>query len=224
MKVLIVDADPACANYLRQGLVRNGFGVDVLADGVDALDCALAHDHCLVVLDLDLPGLDGLSLLRTLRETRSTPVVVVTASQSAATKLVCLRAGANDYMRKPIAMPEFLARTGLHIRRARLPEGTGSQFTFADLVVDLSRKRAERCGKRLDLTHREFSMLLVFIERPGTIVSRAELAQRLWNTPLRPASTAIEKAICQLRHKLDSAGAPRLLHTIRGQGYALDQR
>lgn len=224
MRVLIVEDQSAHAEYLGRGLVHSGFSVDIAADGLRGRDLALGRDYSLVVLDLRLPGLDGFSVLRAVRQAKSTPVIVVTGLDSLEEKVSCLENGADDYLTKPVAMPEFIARVGLHVRRACLPQGRGAQLQVDDLVLDLARKRAERAGQRLDLSRKEFALLMVLLERPGDIVSRATLSERVWDMQFDATTNVIDVAVRRLRRKLDDPYAHKLLHTVRGLGYVLERR
>jgi two-component system copper resistance phosphate regulon response regulator CusR len=171
-----------------------------------------------------LPGLDGLAVLKAIRQLKNTPVIIVTALDCLDAKLACLENGADDYLLKPIAMSEFLARVGLHVRRACIPQGSGARLQLADLVLDLARKRAERSGQRLDLTRKEFALLMVLIEKPGEIVSRALISEHVWNMPFDATANVIEVSVRRLRRKLDDPYQPKLLHTVRGLGYVLELR
>lgn len=224
MRVLIVEDQRPYAEYLSQGLVQSGFSVDIAPDGVQGRDLALSRDYCLVVLDLRLPGMDGFSVLKAVREVKNTPVMVVTGLDSLDEKVSCLENGADDYLLKPIAMSEFIARVGLHVRRACSPKGSGARLQLGDLVLDLGRKRAERSGQRLDLSRNEFALLMVLIERPGDIVSRVTISERVWNMQFDPTTNVIDVAIRRLRRKLDDPYESKLLHTVRGLGYVLEER
>lgn len=224
MKVLIVDDQRPYAEYLSQGLMHSGFSVDIASDGMRGRDLALGRDYSLVVLDLRLPGLDGFGVLRALRQVKTTPVIVVTALDSLDEKVLCLQNGADDFLLKPIDMSEFIARVGLQVRRASVPSGVGAKLELADLVLDLSRKRAERAGQRLDLTRKEFSLLMVLLERPGDIVSRTAIAERVWNMQFDAPTNVIDVAVRRLRRKLDDPYNSKLLHTVRGLGYVLEER
>lgn len=224
MRVLIVDDQRQFAEYLGNGLVQSGFSVEIASDGVQGRDLALGRDYCLVVLDLRLPGMDGFSVLKAIRQVKNVPVIVVSGLDSLDEKVWCLENGADDYLVKPVAMSEFIARVGLHVRRACSPEGSGARLQIADLVLDLARKRAERSGQRLDLSRKEFSLLMVLLERPGDIVSRAAISERVWNMQLDATTNVIDVAIRRLRRKLDDPFDHKLLHTVRGLGYVLEQR
>lgn len=224
MRVLIVDDQRAYAEYLCRGLLYSGFGVDIAADGVQGRDLALGRDYSLVVLDLRLPGLDGFSVLQAVRQVKRTPVIVVTGLDSLDEKVSCLENGADDYLTKPIAMSEFIARVGLHVRRASLPQGSGARLQVDDLVLDLARKRAERSGRRLDLSRKEFALLMALLERPGDVVSRAMLSERVWDMQFDATTNVIDVAVRRLRRKLDDPYDHKLLHTVRGLGYVLERR
>jgi two-component system copper resistance phosphate regulon response regulator CusR len=210
MKVLIVDGHPPSAEYLRQGLYQNGFNVDVVHDGIQGRELALCPDYSLVVLELELPSLNGRALLQALRQARSTPAIVVSARDSPEDQVFCLQNGADDYLVKPVALPVFLARARLRMR------GPGS--------LDLSKKRAERAGHRLDLTRQEFGLLWLLLQRQGEVVTRAELVAQVWSLAPGAPDTVVDVAVCRLRSKLDDPYAAKLLHTVRGMGYLLELR
>ena len=222
MKVLIVDAHPPSAQYLCQGLGQDGFNVDVAHDGRQGRDMALSRAYSLVVLDLDLPGLSGREVLQALRRATSTPAIVVAANDSLEDQVFCLQHGADDYLVKPIRLPVFLARTRLRMRGSAGREGM--RLTLADLVLDLSKKRVERAGRRLDLTRQEFAVLWLLLQRQGDVVSRAELVEQVWSLPVDALNNAVDVAVCRLRSKLDDPYAVKLLHTVRGMGYMLALR
>ena len=222
MKVLIVDAHPPSAHYLCQGLCQDGFNVDVAHDGRQGRDMALSRAYSLVVLDLDLPGLSGREVLQALRRATSTPAIVVAANDSLEDQVFCLQNGADDYLVKPVRLPVFLARARLRMRGSAGQEGL--RLTLADLVLDLSKKRVERAGRRLDLTRQEFAVLWLLLQRQGDVVSRAELVEQVWSLPVDALNNAVDVAVCRLRSKLDDPYAVKLLHTVRGMGYMLALR
>jgi two-component system copper resistance phosphate regulon response regulator CusR len=222
MKVLIVDGHPPSAEYLRQGLYQNGFNVDVVHDGIQGRELALCPDYSLVVLELELPSLNGRALLQALRQARSTPAIVVSARDSPEDQVCCLHNGADDSLVKPVALPVFLARARLRMRGPGSLDGV--RLTLADLVLDLSKKRAERAGHRLDLTRQEFGLLWLLLQRQGEVVTRAELVAQVWSLAPGAPDTVVDVAVCRLRSKLDDPYAAKLLHTVRGMGYLLELR
>ncbi|CAB5720610.1 Probable transcriptional regulatory protein YedW [Delftia tsuruhatensis] len=224
MRVLIVDDHAPSAEYLRQGLSRSGFNVDVACNGRDALGLVLRQEYCLVVLEFEIAGMGGRALLASLREQVGTPVMVVTRSHSLEDQVFCLKNGADDYLVKPVRLPEFLARAGLRMRSTRPPGAGGPRLTLGDLVLDLSRTRAERAGLRLDLTRQEFMLLMVMLQRQGDVVPRADLVEQIWQVPFDKPTNVVDVAVRRLRSKLDDPFSTKLLHTVRGLGYVLELR
>lgn len=225
MKVLIVDGNPSAAEYLRQGLSRDGFNVDVAHNGLEAHAMAMHQEYSLVVLEIDLPGMDGRAFLAGLRTlANAPPVIVVTRSDSVEDQVFFLRNGADDYLVKPVRLPEFLARASLRMRDARRPHRAAQRLAVGDLVLDLSRKRAERAGLRLDLTRQEFMLLMLLLQRQGDIVPHTDLVEQIWKLPSDAPSNMVDVAVRRLRSKLDDPFAAKLLHTVRGQGYVLELR
>lgn len=224
MRVLIVDGHAASAGFLRDALLRSGFSVDLAGDGIEGRALALCRDYSLVVLELDLPGLDGLAVLSGLRAVKNTPVIVITARDSLQEQVLCLQNGADDYLVKPLRLPEFLARAHLRMRSASPPAAERQRLALGDLVLDLSKKRAERAGLRLPLTRQEFVLLKLLLLRQGDVVPRADLVEQVWNLPFGAPTNVVDVAIRRLRSKLDDPYEARLLHTVRGQGYVLELR
>jgi DNA-binding response OmpR family regulator len=222
--ILIVEDQPQLAEALSKCLREEGFNVDVAGNGFDGRRLALANEYDLVVLDLKLPGVDGFSLLRLLRASNAVPVMVVSAVDSMEDRLYCLRNGANDFLQKPFALAEFLARVSVHAHPLRAARPQPSQFAVNGLRLDTSRRRAEREGRRLDLTSREFLLLSVLMETPGEVVPRSVLAKRVWNIGFDQGSNVIEVAIRRLRTKVDDPFPCKLLHTVRGMGYVVESR
>ena len=222
MKILIVDAHPPSAQYLCQGLCQDGFNVDVVHDGLQGRNLALSRAYSLLVLDLDLPGQSGRAVLQTLLQAGDTPTIVVTANDSLEDQVFCLQNGADDYLVKPVRLPVFLARARLRMRGSAGQEGL--RLTLADLVLELSKKRVERAGRRLDLTRQEFAVLWLLLQRQGDVVTRAELVQQVWSLPVDALNNVVDVAVCRLRSKLDDPYAVKLLHTVRGMGYLLALR
>ncbi|MFZ2986769.1 heavy metal response regulator transcription factor [Ideonella sp.] len=225
MKLLVVEDEAKLADYLRKGLSEAGYTVEVALNGIDGLHLAMEGDHDLVLLDSMLPGIDGLSLLAALRRTKQTPVLMLTARSGVDDRVQGLQSGADDYLIKPFAFSELLARIQVLLRRAA-PRGTGEQTTLriGDLEVDLLRRRASRAGQRLDLTAKEFSLLTLLLRRQGEVVTRTELASQVWDMNFDSETNVVEVAVRRLRTKLDVPFEHPLLHTVRGMGYVLEER
>jgi len=223
MKLLVVEDELRLAAYLRKGLAEEGYVVEVAHDGIDGLHLAMEGRHDLIVLDCMLPGIDGISVLAALRETRQTPVLMLTARMRVEDRVRGLKAGADDYLVKPFAFSELVARIEVLLRRARPPESS-AVLELADLEVDLLRRRATRGGTRLDLTAREFALLALLLRRQGEGLSRTEIAEQVWDVNFDYGTNVIDVAVRRLRGKLDAPFEQPLLHTVRGMGYVLEER
>lgn len=223
MHLLIIEDEAKTAAYLCRGLQENGFSVDSAADGVEGLHKALEGTHDLIVLDIMLPNLDGWRLLRELRAAeRSTPVLILTARDDVDDRVKGLEAGADDYLIKPFAFSELLARIRVALRR-RQPR-TETTLTVGDLVLDVLARRATRQGERIDLTAREFALLWLFMRHAGEVLSRALIAEKVWDMNFDSDSNVVEVAVRRLRRKVDAPFGRPLIHTMRGMGYVLEQR
>lgn len=225
MKLLVVEDDARLADYLRRGLGEVGHAVDVAANGVDGLHLALEGDHDLIVLDRMLPGIDGIALLAALRQSRQTPVLMLSARMAVDERVQGLRAGADDYLVKPFAFSELVARIDGLLRRARTADVPNQiVWRVGDLEMDVLRRRAVRAGQRLDLTAKEFTLLELLIRRQGEVLSRTEIAEQVWDINFDSATNAIDVAVRRLRGKLDAPFDRTLLHTVRGVGFVLEMR
>lgn len=221
MRILVVEDDRKVASFIRQGLHEEGHAVEVAKDGVEALDLVLSDpDYDLVVLDVMLPGRDGFSVLKGLRDQKVTvPVLMLTARDSMADKVAGLDLGADDYLAKPFAFDELLARVRALLRRR------GGQrvalLKLDDLAVDPATRRVTRGERRIDLTAREYAFLEYFLRNVGRVLTRAMIAQHVWGLDFDSESNTIDVYVGYLRKKIDRDGERRLLHTIRGTGYVM---
>lgn len=223
MRVLLVEDEAKLAEYVRKGLSENGFVVDVAKDGIDGKHLALHGEYDLVVLDVMLPGIDGFSVLKALRESRNTPVLMLTARDGVEDRVKGLQDGADDYLVKPFAFSELLARLqALGRRSVRATADDANVLRLGPLELDLAKRKATRDGKRLDLTSKEFILLTLFLRRQGQVLSRTVLAEQVWDMNFDGDTNAVEVAIRRLRAKLDDPFEHKMLRTVRGMGYVLD--
>jgi len=222
MKLLIVEDEPKTAEYLQKGLTEQGCAVDVAHNGVDGQHLALVHDYDVIVLDAMLPGIDGFTLLRALRQVKQTPVIMLTARDSIEDRVRGLHDGADDYLVKPFSFLELLARLQALQRRGRAQEPT--QLKIANLQIDLIARKAWRGSERIDLSAKEFALLAVLARRQGEILSKTAIAELVWDMNFDSNTNVVEVAIKRLRAKVDNAFSPKLLHTIRGMGYVMEAR
>ncbi len=225
MKLLVVEDEIKLAEYLRKGLNEAGYVVDLAHDGVNGLHLALEGDHDLLLLDGMLPGIDGLSLLATFRRTKQTPVLMLTARVDVEDRVLGLQTGTDDYLLKPFAFSELLARVQVLLRRAGPHhEIESTVLRIADLELDLLRRKATRGTQRLDLTAKEFTLLTLLLRRQGEVISRTDLASQVWDMNFDSESNVVEVAVRRLRSKMDVPFDRPLLHTVRGMGYVLEDR
>jgi len=221
MRILVVEDERKVASFLRQGLQEEGHAVETAGDGAAALDMLLeGPGYDLVVLDVMLPKRDGFDVLKTLRQRRvQTPVLCLTARDAVSDKVAGLDLGADDYLTKPFAFEEFLARV-----RALLRRGTGQRapvLKLADLTLDPATRTVTRDGRRITLTTREYALLEYFLRNVGRVLSRPMIAQHVWGLDFDPESNIIDVYVGYVRRKIDGDGERRLLHTVRGAGYML---
>ncbi|MCC4115488.1 heavy metal response regulator transcription factor [Aromatoleum toluclasticum] len=221
MKILIVEDEIKTGDYLRQGLVEAGFVVDLARDGMDGLHLALTGDYDLVILDVMLPGLDGWSVLQTVRRAgREMPVLFLTARDQVEDRVRGLELGADDYLVKPFAFSELLARVRTLLRRGKTKEP--ELLRAADLELDLLRRRVTRAGQRIDLTAKEFGLLELLLRRQGEVLPRSLIASQVWDMNFDSDTNVIEVAVRRLRAKVDDPFEPKLIRTVRGMGYVLE--
>jgi two-component system copper resistance phosphate regulon response regulator CusR len=226
MRVLLVEDEAKLAAYLHKGLSEEGFVVDVAHNGIDGLHLAKEGEYDVLLLDRMLPGLDGMSLLTALRKVKTTPVMMLSARQHTDDRVEGLRAGADDYLVKPFAFSELVARLHALLRRARPAQAPSVEtvLRLGDLELDLLKRRALRADHRLDLTVKELQLLELLLRRQGEVLSRTEIAERVWDMNFDSGTNVIDVAIRRLRHKLDAPFERPLLHTVRGFGYVLEDR
>jgi len=222
MKILVAEDEPKIGVYLQQGLSEAGFSVDRVASGSEALQCALAESYDLLILDVMMPGLDGWEVLRRLRGAgQAVPVLFLTARDRIEDRVKGLELGADDYLVKPFAFAELLARVRTLLRRGQA-SAAPTRLQVADLEVDLLKRRASRGGQRIDLTAKEFALLELLLRRQGEVLPKSLIASQVWDMNFDSDTNVIEVAIRRLRAKIDDGFEPKLIHTVRGMGYLLD--
>lgn len=222
MRILIVEDEQKMGDYLRKGLSENGFQVDLARDGLQGRTMALDGDYDILLLDVMLPGIDGFAVLADVRAVKAVPVLMLTAKDEIDDRVRGLQAGADDYLLKPFAFSELLARLHALLRRGKLQETT--QYQLAGLQLNLVARKASRDGTRLDLTAKEFALLTLLMRRTGQVLSRTMLAEQVWNMNFDSETNVVEVAIRRLRSKIDDPFETKLLHTVRGMGYVLEDR
>ncbi len=222
MRILVVEDEAKTGDYLKQGLVEAGFGVDLARDGLDGLHLGRSGDYDLAILDVMLPGCDGWHVLEGLRAAgKEMPVLFLTARDQVEDRVRGLELGADDYLVKPFAFAELLARVRTLLRRGargKEPE----QLRAADLELDLLRRRVTRGGRRIDLTAKEFALLELLLRRRGEVLPRSLIASQVWDMNFDSDTNVIEVAMRRLRAKVDDAFEPKLIRTVRGMGYVID--
>jgi len=222
MKLLVVEDEVKTGDYLRQGLLESGFVVDLARTGLDGHHLALTSSYDLIILDVMLPDVDGWRIMQSLRDAKSqTPVLFLTARDSVEDRVKGLELGADDYLVKPFAFAELLARVRTLLRRGAVP-AANDRVQVADLILDIPRRRAERKGMRITLTNKEFTLLELLVRRQGEVLPRSLIASQVWDMNFDSDTNVIDVAIRRLRAKIDDEYEPKLIHTVRGMGYMLD--
>ncbi len=222
MKLLVVEDETKTGQYLQQGLTEAGFIVDLARNGTDGLHLAMTGEYDLFILDVMLPDVDGWEILQSLRRAEmGTPVLFLTARDSVADRVKGLELGADDYLVKPFAFSELLARVRTLLRRGSSPV-SADRVQVADLVLDLTRRRASRGGQKIALTSKEFSLLEFLVRRRGEVLPRSLIASQVWDMNFDSDTNVIDVAIRRLRAKIDDNFEPKLIHTVRGMGYVLE--
>lgn len=222
MKILIVEDEVKIGDYLQQGLAEAGFAVDLARNGLDGHHLAMTERYELLILDIMLPDVDGWRILKALRQTGSkVPVLFLTARDSIDDRVKGLELGADDYLVKPFAFAELLARVRTLLRRGSAP-ATETKLNVADLELDLMRRRVTRAGQRITLTAKEFALLELLMRRHGEVLPRSLIASQVWDMNFDSDTNVIDVAIRRLRAKIDQDFALKLIHTVRGMGYMLE--
>lgn len=222
MKLLVIEDEEKTADYLRQGLMEAGFVVDLARNGLDGHHLALDDVYDLIILDVMLPDVDGWRIVQAVRGAgKQVPVLFLTARGSVDDRVKGLELGADDYLVKPFAFSELLARVRTLLRRGSAP-AQPDVLQIADLELDLARRRATRAGQRITLTGKEFALLELLARRRGEVLPRSLIASQVWDMNFDSDTNVIDVAIRRLRAKIDDAFEPRLIHTVRGMGYMLD--
>jgi two-component system response regulator MprA len=216
--ILVVDDDPFIRSVVSRGLRFEGYEVYLAADGVEALRLAREHSLHLVVLDVMLPNLDGLEVCRRLRRGTNVPIIMLTARDAVPDRIAGLDSGADDYLVKPFDFDELLARVRALLRRTQ--QLGDEALGFADLQLDMGTREAYRAGRRIELTTREYELLVLFLRHPRQVLTRDQILDAIWGSA-EIDSNAIEVHIGRLREKLEASGELRLIQTVRGAGYAL---
>ncbi|HWA15570.1 MAG TPA: response regulator transcription factor [Gemmatimonadales bacterium] len=220
MKILVVEDDRTVGQYVLRGLQEQGFQADLVTDGTEALTTASSGTHDLIILDLRLPGMTGYEVLRTLRDRgNATPILVLTAQDAVDFKVQALRAGADDYVTKPFAFEELLARVEALGRR---PKQIASRaLKVADLELDLGTREVTRSGRRIELTPKEYAVLEYLMRHVGRVMSRTLITEYAWDYHFDPGTNIVDVVINRLRKKVDAGQVQRLIHTVRGVGYVI---
>lgn len=220
MRILIVEDDAALACFIRKGLEAEHYAVDTIGDGQQGREMVLEFDYDLMVLDLNLPGVDGLSVLRSVRRAKaSLPVMILTARNRVEDRVQCLDTGADDYLIKPFSFLELSARARALLRRSHLP--SESVLKVRDLSLDRVERKVERGGRPIELTTKEFALLEYLMRNAGRRLTRAMIIEHVWNLTFDSTTNVVDVYINYLRRKVDDGFTPSLIHTVRGVGYQL---
>ncbi|MFE5536667.1 response regulator transcription factor [Streptomyces sp. NPDC056492] len=230
-RILVVDDEPAVREALRRSLAFEGYDVQTAVDGLDALEKAAAYDPGLIVLDIQMPRMDGLTAARRLRASGSTtPILMLTARDTVGDRVTGLDAGADDYLVKPFELDELFARVRALLRRSAYATpragGDGSAedtdtLAFGDLRMDLATREVTRSGRQVELTRTEFTLLEMFLAHPRQVLTREQILKTVWGFDFEPSSNSLDVYVMYLRRKTEAGGEPRLVHTVRGVGYVL---
>ncbi|WAZ22604.1 response regulator transcription factor [Streptomyces cinnabarinus] len=230
LRILIVDDEPAVREALQRSLAFEGYGTEVAVDGADALEKATAYHPDLVILDIQMPRMDGLTAARRIRGAGdTTPILMLTARDTVGDRVTGLDAGADDYLVKPFELDELFARVRALLRRSSYTaSGAGAveedeALTFGDLRMDLATREVTRGGRPVELTRTEFTLLEMFMAHPRQVLTREQILKAVWGFDFEPSSNSLDVYVMYLRRKTEAGGEPRLVHTVRGVGYVLRQ-
>lgn len=225
LKLLLIEDDEQTAEYLKRGLGELGHSCDHAANGVDGLAAALDGTHDAIILDRNLPQLDGLAVLTALRaQGNRTPVLVLSALSQVDDKVAGLRAGGDDYLGKPFSFQELFARLEALVRRREGDTAQRTELKIGGLTLDLLSRTASREGRRIELQNKEFQLLEYLMRHAGQVVTRTMLTEAIWDYSFNPGTNVIDVHVSRLRGKIDAPGEPSMISTIRGAGYRLDAR
>ncbi|MET9885166.1 response regulator transcription factor [Streptomyces sp. NPDC006430] len=227
-RILVVDDEPAVREALRRSLAFEGYAVQTAVDGLDALDKTASYAPDLIVLDIQMPRMDGLTAARRLRAAGSTtPILMLTARDTVGDRVTGLDAGADDYLVKPFELDELFARVRALLRRSAYaaPPAGGAEpedvLSFGDLRMDLATREVTRAGRPVELTRTEFTLLEMFLAHPRQVLTREQILKTVWGFDFEPSSNSLDVYVMYLRRKTEAGGEPRLVHTVRGVGYVL---
>jgi len=219
MRILVVDDDPEIVSFLKRGLIYEGYSVDTASDGIEALTEARDREPDLVILDIMMPGIDGMEVCKRLRQASDIPILMLTAKGSVADRVIGLDSGADDYLVKPFSFDELLARVRALTRRWQ--PGEREVLRFSDLSLDTATREVTRGDNPIRLTAQEFDLLELFMRHPRQVLKRDTIYDRVWGYDFGGESNVIEVYVRYLRSKLEAGGGPELIHTVRGVGYVL---
>jgi two-component system, OmpR family, response regulator len=221
MRLLVVEDDAKIASFITKGLEQSGFTVDHASNGENGLFLAQTELYAAAIIDVMLPGLDGLTIIEKIRkEGIATPVIILSAKHSVEDRVRGLQIGSDDYLVKPFTFSELLARVQALIRRS-IHTTEPSRWTVGDLSIDLIKREVLRAGQKIDLQPREFNLLEYMMRQPGRVVSKTMILEHIWNYHFDPQTNVVDVLVCRLRNKVDRGFQPKLIFTIRGVGYAI---
>ncbi len=221
MRILVVDDDPEIVSFLKRGLIYEGYSVDTAGDGTEALTKSREKEPDLVILDIMMPGIDGVDVSKRLRQASDVPILMLTAKGTVADRVEGLDSGADDYLVKPFAFDELLARVRALLRRRQPREG--EVLRFSDLSLDTATREVRRGNEVIELTAQEFDLLQLFMRHRRQVLHRDRIYDRVWGYDFGGESNLIEVYVSYLRSKLEASGRPRLIHTVRGVGYVMKE-
>jgi len=222
MRLLLVEDDAQQARFIIKGLTEAGYAVDHASDGQEGLRFALSDVYDVLIIDIMLPVLDGLTLIETIRKAKITcPILVLSARQSVDDRIAGLRRGGDDYLIKPFAFAELLARLQALLRRGEIRQHKPTKLTVGDLELDLLSREAKRSGTSIALQNKEFALLEYLMRNQGRVVSKTMIMEHVWNFHFDPQTNVVEVRMSRLRDKVDKSFATKLIHTIRGAGYVI---